>query len=140
MVLLARAVGGRIPCHRPLSTGCLRLALLAAHAIGDGVITTDLEGRLNYLNPVAEHLTGWNQASAYNQPLASVSHRLPQKTLKIDGSFVRDMAEDRVSRAMVESIHHIGRVIGVKTVAERVSHESLMESMCRSPWNHALFR
>ncbi len=49
--------------------------------------------------------------------------------LKIDGSFVRDMAEDRVSRAMVESIHHIGRVIGVKTVAECVSHERLMDAL-----------
>ncbi len=49
--------------------------------------------------------------------------------LKIDGSFVRDMGDDRVSRAMVESIHHIGRVIGVETIAECVSHESLLDSL-----------
>jgi len=28
--------------------------------IGDGVITADAEGRVNYLNPVAEELTGWS--------------------------------------------------------------------------------
>ncbi|WP_018861599.1 MULTISPECIES: EAL domain-containing protein [unclassified Thioalkalivibrio] len=49
--------------------------------------------------------------------------------LKIDGSFVRNMADDRISRAMVESIHHIGRVIGVQTIAECVSHESMLDSL-----------
>lgn len=55
-------------------------AQVTLHAIGDGVITTDLEGRVDYLNPVAEHLTGWNQASAYNQPLASVFHIIREST------------------------------------------------------------
>lgn len=32
--------------------------------IGDGVITTDVTGRVNYLNPVAERLTGWSLAEA----------------------------------------------------------------------------
>jgi PAS domain S-box-containing protein len=33
-------------------------------SIGDGVITADAEGRVNYLNPVAEKLTGWTLAEA----------------------------------------------------------------------------
>src|SRR6478752_7021161 len=33
-------------------------------SIGDGVITADREGRVNYLNPVAEKLTGWTPAAA----------------------------------------------------------------------------
>jgi PAS domain-containing protein len=32
--------------------------------IGDGVITADQDGRVNYLNPVAEKLTGWTLAEA----------------------------------------------------------------------------
>ena len=33
-------------------------------SIGEGVITTDTEGRLQLINGVAEHLTGWTQAEA----------------------------------------------------------------------------
>ncbi|WP_018872190.1 EAL domain-containing protein [Thioalkalivibrio sp. ALJ16] len=49
--------------------------------------------------------------------------------IKIDGSFVRDMHDDAISRAMVESIHHIGSVMNIKTVAECVSHEGLLPTL-----------
>ncbi len=35
------------------------LAQVTLHSIGDGVITTDAKGDVNYLNPVAQQLTGW---------------------------------------------------------------------------------
>ena len=41
-------------------------------SIGDAVITTDNEGRVTYLNAVAESLTGWSQADAAGQPLDEV--------------------------------------------------------------------
>jgi PAS domain S-box-containing protein len=36
-------------------------------SIGEGVITTDTEGRINFMNPRAEALTGWLQAAALGQ-------------------------------------------------------------------------
>jgi PAS domain S-box-containing protein len=41
-------------------------------SIGDAVITTDTEGRVTFLNPVAGSLTGWTLAEAASQPLDSV--------------------------------------------------------------------
>lgn len=48
------------------------LAQVTLQSIGDAVITTDIEGRVNYLNPVAETLTGWSEAEARGLPLPEV--------------------------------------------------------------------
>lgn len=45
--------------------------LVTLSCIGDAVITTDGEGRIAFLNPVAESLTGWTQ-EAVGQPLDGV--------------------------------------------------------------------
>ena len=41
-------------------------------SIADGVITADTEGRVEFLNPVAERLTGWVSEEAIGQPLTRV--------------------------------------------------------------------
>lgn len=45
---------------------------------------------------------------------------LPVDHLKIDGAFVRDIADDPIDRAMVEAINKVGHVIGITTIAECV--------------------
>lgn len=46
--------------------------LITLSSIGDAVITTDGEGRVTFLNPVAESLTGWTRQEAIGQPLDNV--------------------------------------------------------------------
>jgi diguanylate cyclase (GGDEF)-like protein/PAS domain S-box-containing protein len=41
-------------------------------SIADGVITTDIGGRVSFLNAVAEKLTGWSREQALGQPLESI--------------------------------------------------------------------
>ncbi len=43
-------------------------------SIGDGVITTDIQGKVTFLNPIAERLTGWPLVEAAGRPLKNVFH------------------------------------------------------------------
>jgi diguanylate cyclase (GGDEF)-like protein len=63
--------------------------------------------------------------------LSSFSYlkQLPVNYLKIDGSFVRQILEDRISHAMVASINQIGHIMGLRTIAEFVESEALKEQL-----------
>lgn len=52
---------------------------------------------------------------------------LPVDVLKIDGQFVRDIATDAISQAMVKSIHEIGCLMGKETVAEFVETPAILD-------------
>ena len=49
--------------------------------------------------------------------------------LKIDGSFVRDLADSTTDYALVKSINEIGHSLGMKTIAEFVETEAIMEKL-----------
>jgi PAS domain S-box-containing protein len=49
-------------------------------SIGDGVITTDTEGRIIFINIIAEKLTGWNRQEASGKPLQEVFNIINEKT------------------------------------------------------------
>ena len=52
------------------------------HSIGDGVICTDVHGRVTLMNPVAEVLTGWTQDAAQGQLLVDVFPIINEQTRK----------------------------------------------------------
>ncbi len=56
------------------------LLRVTLHSIGDAVITTDARGRVQWLNPVAERMTGWGNAEAAGQPLSAVFHIVDEAT------------------------------------------------------------
>ena len=55
----------------------LRVTLLS---VGDGFISTDIQGQVEIMNPVAEKLTGWSQADAFGKPLAQVFNIINEYT------------------------------------------------------------
>jgi PAS domain S-box-containing protein len=65
-------------------------------SIGDAVISTDAEGRVNFMNGVAEALTGWAQADALGHPLAEVFHIVNEQT--------RQLVENPAQRTLREGI------------------------------------
>ena len=58
-------------------------ALVTLASIADGVVTTDTEGRVEYLNPVAEQLTGWTTATARGLPMPSILRMVDETNRKV---------------------------------------------------------
>ena len=50
------------------------------HSIGDGVIATDETGKVTFLNPVAEQLTGWTLAESTLLPVEDVFHIINEES------------------------------------------------------------
>lgn len=71
----------------------LRMTLTS---IGDAVVTTDAEGRVTNLNPVAESLTRWTNAEAAGQPLEAV--------FRIVNEATRQSVKSPVAKALREGV------------------------------------
>jgi|HubBroStandDraft_1064217.scaffolds.fasta_scaffold00118_37 diguanylate cyclase (GGDEF)-like protein/PAS domain S-box-containing protein len=56
------------------------LLRVTLQSIGDAVITTDAEGRIVWLNPVAERMTGWGTAEAAGRPVTQVFQIINEDT------------------------------------------------------------
>jgi diguanylate cyclase (GGDEF)-like protein/PAS domain S-box-containing protein len=62
---------------------------------------------------------------------------LPIDYLKIDGQFVKDIADDPIDKAFVESINQIGHVMGLSTIAEFVENDEIFAILKSIGVNHA---
>ncbi len=87
-------------------------ALVTLHSIGDAVIATDADGYIEYLNPVAEKLTGFKLDEARGQALARVFRIMNEETGKA--------AEDPVARCLLE-----GKVVGLANHTVLVSKSGM---------------
>ncbi len=54
---------------------------------------------------------------------------LPVDILKIDGSFIRNIADNPIDFAMVKSIHEIGKIMGMVTIAEFVETDEIVDKL-----------
>ncbi len=115
-------------------------------SIGDGVITTDAEGCVDYLNMVAERYTGWRTAEARGLPLTVVyrvfdeqgggplAYPVTTGALSADadesGATLRLMHRDGSEHAVRDSSSPItdrsGEIIGMIVVFHDVSHMKAM--------------
>ena len=67
-------------------------------SIGDAVITTDAEGRVTFLNPVAESLTGWTTAASLGQAIDRVFRIVNEQTRRpVENPTVRALREGLVN-------------------------------------------
>jgi PAS domain S-box-containing protein len=69
-------------------------------SIGDAVIATDVQGRVEFMNPIAEHLTGWR--------LSEASGRKCEDVFRIVNEDTRRTVENPVTRVLAE-----GTIVGL---------------------------
>jgi len=67
----------------------------------------------------------------FGSGLSSFSYlkNMPVDYLKIDGVFVRDICNDPVDFAMVQSINQLGHVLNIKTIAEYVENTTIKNKL-----------
>jgi diguanylate cyclase (GGDEF)-like protein/PAS domain S-box-containing protein len=131
-------------------------ALVTLHSIGDAVITTDAEGTVTYMNPVAEHDTGWKSEDAVGHPLTEVFNIINELTGKpAENPVAKCLREDTVVAlanhtalirkdgsmiAIQDSAAPIrqrdGHIIGVVMVFHDVSKERAMANDLRHQARH----
>lgn len=72
-------------------------AQVTLDSIGDAVITTDVHGNVEYLNPIAEALTGWTNSEAAGLALEKVFHIVNEKSSELaESPLVRCLREGRI--------------------------------------------
>ncbi len=89
-------------------------------SIGDAVITTDVEGRVVLLNPVAQQLTGLSQKEAAGRPLSSVLPLRDEQTREpCDSAVLELLREKKFNRST--HLYAIGEDSGERLLAENAA-------------------
>ena len=82
-----------------------RRTAMTLDSIGDAVLTTDMQGRVNYLNRVAEVMTGWSCAQACGRPVNEVFDVVNEVTRQpVPDPLQRAVREDRAVKLPQDSL------------------------------------
>lgn len=95
---------------RQLTEARRQLLAVTLTSIGDAVISTDRQGRITFLNPEAENLTGWTHQEALGRPLPTVFNIVNEQT--------REPAEDPVQKVLTS-----GLVVGLANHTVLISRD-----------------
>ena len=111
-------------------TKCPLPAELFCFEITESVAVSDLDRIVEFINSLKE--IGCSFAlDDFGKGVSSLTYlkSLPVDYLKIDGSFIKELNINPASKVMVEAIKHIAEGIGLKTVAEFVENETILNSV-----------
>lgn len=82
---------------------------ITLRSIGDGVITTNIQGRVVLINKVAEMLTGWTQHEAVGQPLSAILRLVDEKTHELHGNPATHVLQTGTRLAQTEPITMVAK-------------------------------
>jgi|GEM_PF-849329 len=98
--------------------------------ITESSAVTHLEQAVTFIKQLREH--GFLFAlDDFGTGMSSFAYlkNLPVDFLKIDGSFIKDIIDDPIDRAMVKSINDIGHIMGLRTIAEYVENDDIKNEL-----------
>ena len=93
-------------------------------SIADGVVATDREERVTFLNPVAEALTGWRRADALGRPLGEILPVIEEGSREPAGSPARDAIRARTTA------HNLGAVLLIARDKTEIAIEQSAAPLC----------
>lgn len=113
---------------------CLRQNELEGDSVGFELTETVAVGNLSACSKLMSRLRGLGCLIAlddFGTGMSSFSYlrSLPIDLLKIDRAFIRNIDRDPIDHALVETIHRIGGIMGVRTVAEGVESEGILAAL-----------
>ncbi|MEL6930347.1 MAG: EAL domain-containing protein, partial [Cyanobacteria bacterium J06600_6] len=85
------------------------LAQITLQSIGDSVITTDADGRVQYLNPSAESLTGWSVKEAKGKLFAEVFYLLDHSGNRLTSNLIDQVIRHYQVSKLVEKNNLVAR-------------------------------
>ncbi|HEX7080843.1 MAG TPA: EAL domain-containing protein [Gammaproteobacteria bacterium] len=102
-------------------------AQVTLQSIGDAVLTTDASGRIEYLNPVAEQLTGWERRDAQGKSVQEIIQLTDEETgAVVEPPVLRCLAEGRTVTltSNVVLTHRLGGSIAIQDSAAPIQDRS----------------
>ena len=96
--------------------------------ITETAVITDLKHALRFMHAIKER--GCRFAlDDFGSGVASFGYlkTLPVDYLKIDGHFVKDIPGDPFDDAVVQAVHRIAQTLGLRTIAESVESQAILE-------------
>ncbi|MEA3468948.1 MAG: PAS domain S-box protein [Thermodesulfobacteriota bacterium] len=143
---IATNISARKNAEKALQAEKERLSV-TLRSIGDGVITTDMEGRVVFINKVAEELCGWTNEEAVGEASSKIFNIINEKTGQKCASPVQRIIElgriiglanhtmliskDGSRRGIADSGAPIrdkeSKIVGVVLVFRDITHERKME-------------
>jgi PAS domain S-box-containing protein len=122
-----------------------RLAV-TLRSIGEGVVTTDMNGKIVLMNRVAEELTGWSHEEARSRPLQEVFRTIEEETKSPTSSLVeqilrspsvrcrfsdmilisRDGAERLIAASAAPILDRLSKAVGIVLVFRDITEQQHM--------------
>lgn len=111
-------------------------------SIGDGIIVLNTQGRVSFINSIAQKITGWSEEEALGQPFSSI-FRLKESSLPLNKNFHSQEAvlvsrtgqETPIEQTLAELPEERGQKTGQVIVFRDITARKKAEQELQESWN-----